>query len=154
MAAPASATIVMRVRGGEPAAPAVLAPKIGPLGMSPKKLGDDIAVATKDWKGMAVTIRMEIANRQANITVIPTASALVIKALKEKPRDRKKEKNIKHDGNMTLQELVECARAMRARSNSRMFSGTVKELLGTCVSVGCTVDGKKTQRTSKTNRCR
>jgi len=147
-----SATIVMRVRGGEPAAPAVLAPKIGPLGMSPKKLGDDIAAATKDWKGMAVTIRMEIANRQANITVIPTASALLIKALKEKPRDRKKEKNIKHDGNISWQDLLECARTMRPRSNSRKFSGTVKELLGTCVSVGCTVDGKKTKRSTKINR--
>ena len=47
-------TIIMRVTGGEPAPPAVLAPRIGPLGMSPKKLGDDIAKATMDWKGMGV----------------------------------------------------------------------------------------------------
>ena len=45
----------MKVTGGEPAPPAVLAPRIGPLGMSPKKLGDDIAKATTDWKGMGVT---------------------------------------------------------------------------------------------------
>eukprot|EP01084_Bolivina_argentea_P303280 523575_1 len=83
-------TIIMKVTGGEPAPPAVLAPRIGPLGMSPKKLGDDIAKATTDWKGMGVTIKMDIQNRQATISVIPSASALIIKALKEPPRDRKK----------------------------------------------------------------
>lgn len=50
----------MKVTGGEPAPPAVLAPRIGPLGMSPKKLGDDIAKATTDWKGMGVTYVLKI----------------------------------------------------------------------------------------------
>ncbi|KAL9993082.1 putative ribosomal protein L11/L12 [Helianthus debilis subsp. tardiflorus] len=31
---------------------------------------------------------------------------------------------------------------MRARSMAKELQGTVKEILGTCVSVGCTVDGK------------
>ena len=45
----------MKVTGGEPAPPAVLAPRIGPLGMSPGKLRHDIAKATAEWKGMKVT---------------------------------------------------------------------------------------------------
>jgi large subunit ribosomal protein L12e len=31
---------------------------------------------------------------------------------------------------------------MRDRSCARKLTGTVKEILGTCVSVGCTVDGE------------
>ncbi|KAF3526743.1 hypothetical protein F2Q69_00048939 [Brassica cretica] len=31
---------------------------------------------------------------------------------------------------------------MRPRSIAKELSGTVREILGTCVSVGCTVDGK------------
>ena len=31
---------------------------------------------------------------------------------------------------------------MRVKSFAAEFSGTVKEILGTCVSVGCSVDGK------------
>ncbi|CAM8910628.1 unnamed protein product [Rhodiola kirilowii] len=31
---------------------------------------------------------------------------------------------------------------MRPRSRAKGLQGTVKEILGTCVSVGCTVDGK------------
>ena len=48
---------------------------------------------TKDWKGLRVTIQLTIQNRQAQVSVVPSASSLVIKALKEPPRDRKKDKN-------------------------------------------------------------
>merc|ERR1712156_217457 len=134
--------IMMRVPGGEPPAASVLAPRLGPLGMSPKKVGDDIVKATSDWKGMGVMIRLTIQNRQSTVDVIPSASALVIKALKEPVRDKKKEKGIKHDGNIPFDDILEIARTMRERSMAKEFSGTVKEISGTCVSVGCTVDGQ------------
>jgi large subunit ribosomal protein L12e len=59
-------------------------------------VGDDIAKATGDWKGMRVTVKLTVQNRNAKIDVIPSASSLVIKALKEPPRDRKKQKNSTH----------------------------------------------------------
>ena len=96
----------------------------------------------KDWKGLRVTVKLTVQNRQAKVTVIPSAAALVIKALKEPVRDRKKEKGIVHSGNLALKEVIEIARVMRDRSCARELSGTVKEILGTCVSVGCTVDGE------------
>lgn len=46
---------------------------------------------------------------------------------------------------MTLDQILEVARTMRARSMAKAFVGTVKEILGTAVSVGCTVDGKSPQ---------
>jgi large subunit ribosomal protein L12e len=75
------------------------------------------------------------------VSVVPSAAALIIKALKEPPRDRKKVKNIKHNGNVTLDDIIGAARVMRPRSMAREFSGTMKEILGTDSSVGCTVDG-------------
>lgn len=77
------------------AATSSLAPKIGPLGLSPKKVGDDIMKATGDWKGLKVTVKLIIQNRQARVEVVPSAASLVIKALKEPPRDRKKVKHSK-----------------------------------------------------------
>ena len=50
------------------------------------------------------------------------------------------EKNIKHSGNISMDDVIEIARVMRDRSCARDLSGTIKEILGTCVSVGCTVD--------------
>uniref|UniRef100_S4RMY0 Ribosomal protein L12 n=1 Tax=Petromyzon marinus TaxID=7757 RepID=S4RMY0_PETMA len=85
--------VCLRCTGGEVGATSALAPKIGPLGLSPKKVGDDIAKATGDWKGLRITVRLTIQNRQAaQIEVVPSASALIIKAVKAPPRDRKKQK--------------------------------------------------------------
>ncbi|KDQ21818.1 hypothetical protein BOTBODRAFT_26227 [Botryobasidium botryosum FD-172 SS1] len=134
--------IYLRATGGEVGASSALAPKIGPLGLSPKKVGEDIAKATGAWKGLRVTVQLTIQNRQAAVSVVPSASSLVIRALKEPPRDRKKEKNIKHSGNITLDEIIDIARTMRSKSLAKELSGTVKEILGTAQSVGCTIDGQ------------
>lgn len=90
-----------------------------------------VAKATGDWKGLRVTVKLTIQNRQAQVSVVPSASSLVIKALKEPPRDRKKEKNIKHSKSIPLgtfeifasfprcvltdesDEIIEIARTMR-----------------------------------------
>ncbi|XP_066962644.1 large ribosomal subunit protein uL11 isoform X1 [Macrobrachium rosenbergii] len=134
--------VCLRCVGGEMAATSSLAPKIGPLGLSPKKVGDDIMKATGDWKGLKVTVKLIIQNRQARVEVVPSAASLVIKALKEPPRDRKKVKHIKHNGNITLDQMIEIARTMRFRSQAKQLCGTLKEVLGTAQSVGCTVEGQ------------
>ena len=45
--------VYLRAVGGEVGATSSLAPKVGPLGLSPKKIGDDIAKVgfekQKDW---------------------------------------------------------------------------------------------------------
>merc|ERR1711976_145774 len=133
--------VFVRATGGEVGAASSLAPKIGPLGLSPKKIGEDIAKETaKEWKGLRVTVKLTVQNRIAKVSVIPSAASLVVKAFKEPVRDRKKEKNIVHSGNLTLEDVIEIARIMRDRSCAKELKGTVKEILGTCKSVGCTVD--------------
>uniref|UniRef100_A0A7S4NT06 60S ribosomal protein L12 n=1 Tax=Paramoeba aestuarina TaxID=180227 RepID=A0A7S4NT06_9EUKA len=135
--------LYLRVVGGVVGAASSLAPKIGPLGLSPKKVGDDIAKATKDWKGLRITVKLEIKNRQAAVSVEPTASALIVRALKEPPKEKKvKNTPYFHHGNITFNDVVEVARVMRYKSMAKEFSGTVKEILGTACSVGCTVDKK------------
>ena len=134
--------VIMRTVGGEVGSASSLAPKIGPLGLSPKKVGEDIQKATLDWKGLNVTVKLTVVNRQATVSMIPSSSSLVMKALNEPVRDRKKVKNVVHNGNLTLDQVIEIARAMRERSMARKLSGTVKEILGTCNSIGCTVNGE------------
>lgn len=134
--------VYLRCVGGEVGATSSLAPKIGPLGLSPKKVGDDIAKATGEWKGLKITVCLTIQNRQATISVVPSAASLIVRALKEPPRDRKKVKNIKHSGNITFDDILAIARTMRPRSMARELSGTCKEVLGTARSVGCTIDGR------------
>ena len=105
-----------------------------------------------------MTVQLTIQNRQAKVDVVPSASSLVIKALKgmrfyftfmsvnllvtEPPRDRKKEKNIKHSGNITFDEVLDIARTMRSKSLAKTLANGAKEILGTAQSIGCTVDGQ------------
>ncbi|KAL7632105.1 UNVERIFIED_CONTAM: hypothetical protein RMT77_017577 [Armadillidium vulgare] len=133
--------VKLRAVGGEVGATSSLAPKVGPLGLSPKKVGEDICKATSAWKGLKVTVKLTIQNRQAQVEVVPSASALIIRALKEPQRDRKKVKHVKHSGSITFDEVVNIAREMRPRSMARTLKGTVKEILGTARSVGCLIDG-------------
>ena len=52
-----------------------------------------------------MTVKLTIQNQQAQTEVVRFASALIIKVLKERPRDGKKQKNIKHSGSITLTRL-------------------------------------------------
>ncbi|EHH49678.1 hypothetical protein EGM_00380, partial [Macaca fascicularis] len=133
--------IYLRCTRGEVGATSMLAPKISPLGLSPKKVGDDIAKAKGDWKGLRITVKLTSQNRQAQIEVVPSASALIIKALKEPPRDRKKQKNIKHRGNIPFDEIFNIAQQMQHQSLARDLSATIKGISGTAHSAGCNVDG-------------
>ena len=134
--------VFLKAVGGEIGSASALAPKLGPLGLSPKKVGEDIQKATKDWKGIKVTVKLSVVNRVATPSIIPTAAALVLKELKEPPRDRKKVKNVVHSGNITLDGVINIARAVRFKSMSKKLEGTVLEVLGTANSIGCKVNGK------------
>uniref|UniRef100_A0A5F9DT76 Large ribosomal subunit protein uL11 n=1 Tax=Oryctolagus cuniculus TaxID=9986 RepID=A0A5F9DT76_RABIT len=136
--------VYLRCTGGEVGATSALAPKIGPLGLVSTwcaagaerrtRSGQRVAGSRGPWPAPLYSV--------LQIEVVPSASALIIKALKEPPRDRKKQKNIKHSGNITFDEIVNIARQMRHRSLARELSGTIKEILGTAQSVGCNVDGR------------
>merc|ERR1712232_1435191 len=133
--------VCLRQYGGEQAPSSVLAPKVGPLGMSPKKVGDDIVKGTAAWKGIRLTVKLTIQNRAAKVDVEPNATSLLIKELKEPIRDRKKTKNIKHSGNISKERFMHVCRTMRDKSQARQMKGTAKEVLGTAFSIGCMIDG-------------
>ena len=77
----------------------------------------------------------------------------MIRALKEPPRDRKKEKNIKHTGNIELDTIIEIARTLRFKSLGKDLAATVREVLGTTQSVGATVDGRPAHDVVSTAEC-
>ena len=53
----------------------------------------------------------------------PSAAALIndYQGLERTPRDRKKVKNIKHNGNITMDDIMNSARIMRPRSMSEIL---------------------------------
>lgn len=129
--------LFIRTVGGQVGAVSTLAPKLGPLGLSPKKIGEQLSTATIDWEGLRVMCKLKVQNRQASVEVVPSAAVLLIKSLNEPLRDRKKTKNIKHDGNITLKNIILISKLLRNRSLSINLEGTIKEVIGTAKSIGC-----------------
>ena len=144
--------ITMKVVGGEPPSNAVLSAKLAPFGCNPKKAGETISKGTQEYTNIRIYVKLSIQSREIKqVEVLPTCSAHIIKALKEPKRQRKKEKGavFKHTGNLPFDQIKKIAESMRPKSLAREMKGTVKEVLGTCVAVGITVDGKSPKDVQK-----
>eukprot|EP00826_Nyctotherus_ovalis_P058326 TRINITY_DN8004_c0_g2_i7.p2 TRINITY_DN8004_c0_g2~~TRINITY_DN8004_c0_g2_i7.p2 ORF type:complete len:108 (-),score=40.52 TRINITY_DN8004_c0_g2_i7:113-436(-) len=94
-------------------------------------------------------VELSVQNREAKVTPLPTIAARVIKAMAEPVRDRKKQKIQKHGSSLSLEQIEEIATVVRDKSKAKDFKGVVKEILGTCQSVGGLVDGKTPKAISK-----
>ena len=62
-----------------------------------------------------MTVQLTIQNRQAKISVLPSAASLIIKYLKEPPRDRKKVKNSKCDNYNEIVLVWSCSYAKKGK---------------------------------------
>ena len=144
--------ITMKVVGGERPSNAVLSAKLAPFGCNPKKAGETISKGTQEYTNIRIYVKLSIQSREIkNVEVMPTCCAYIIKALKEPKRQRKKEKGavFKHTGNLSFEQIKKIAENMRPKSLAREMKGTVKEVLGSCVAVGITVDGKSPKDVQK-----
>jgi large subunit ribosomal protein L12e len=137
--------VMLKVVGGEPPSNAVLSAKLSPYGCNPKKAGEEISKNTKEFTNIRLYVKLSIQAREIKqVELLPTCSALIIKELKEPVRQRRKVKGsvYKHTGNLSFEQVKNIAKKMTHKTLSRDTKGTVKEVLGTCLAVGITVDGK------------
>ena len=144
--------IVLKVVGGEPPSNAVLSAKLSAYGCNPKKAGEEISKGTKEYTNIRLYVRLSIQAREIKkVDLLPTCSAYIIKELKEPVRQRRKVKGSthKHTGNLSFEQVKRIAGLMKEKTLSREIKGTVKEVLGTCLAVGITVDGKNPKDVTK-----
>ncbi len=130
------------VTGGRATPGPPLGPAIGPLGLNVKQVVDEINKATKDFDGLPVPVKIIVKeDRSFEIEVgVPPVSALVKKELGiEKGASKTKYEVV---GNLTLDQIIKIARVKKKQMLSYSMKSAVKEVLGTCVSMGITVDGK------------
>ncbi|MDI9641929.1 MAG: 50S ribosomal protein L11 [Archaeoglobaceae archaeon] len=130
------------VTGGQATPGPPLGPVIGPLGLNVKQVVDRINEATKDYSGLNVPVKIIVKDdRSFEIEVgIPPVSALIKRELKLEKGSANPGKDFV--GNLKLEQLIKIAKVKKASSLSYTLKGVVREALGTCVSMGITVDGK------------
>lgn len=131
------------VDGGKATAGPPIGPALGPLGFNVMMIVDKINDLTKDFQGMRVPVRVtvDIDTKEFDVEVgIPTTAALIAKELGiEKGSGNPGSQKV---GNLNIEQVIKIAKIKRPQLLSKSLKEAVKEILGSCVSMGVTVNGK------------
>ncbi len=131
------------ISGGKATAGPPLGPALGPLGVNVLAIVNKINEVTKDFAGMKVPVKITVdtETKEFEVTVgTPTTSALIVSELKiEKGSGTPKTEKV---GDLTMEQLIRIAKVKRTEVLARNLKAAVKEVLGSCVSMGVTVEGK------------
>jgi large subunit ribosomal protein L11 len=131
------------VPGGKATAGPPLGPALGPLGINVKAVIDEINKKTGTFNGMQVPVKVVVDDKkQFTVTVgVPPTSALIKKEAGIEKGS--KEPNAIVAGNLPIEAAVRIAKMKIDGMLSYELKTAVKEVIGTCVSIGVTVDGKR-----------
>lgn len=131
------------VAGGKATPGPPLGPRLGPLGVNVKLVIDKINEETKAFNGMQVPVKVIIDDRkQFTIRVgTPPTSSLIKKEIKiELGSGTPSQKFV---GNLTIKQAISVAKMKRNDSLSKTLKNGVKEVVGTCSTMGVTIEGMK-----------
>lgn len=131
------------VSGGQATAGPPLGPALGPLGVNVLAVVNKINELTKDYAGMKVPVKIVVdpETKQFEVTVgTPTTSALVVSELKITKGSGKP--NVEKVGDLTMEQVVGLAKKKRPELLAKSLKLAAKEVLGSCVSMGVTVEGR------------
>lgn len=142
--------IELLVNGGQANAGPPLGPALGPMGVNVMMIVNKINELTKDYAGMKVPVKVAVDpdTKDFEVTVgTPTASALIVSELKiEKGSGTPKTQKV---GNLTIDQVVRIAKMKRPELLAKSLKGATKEILGACVSLGVTAEGKDPREVQK-----
>lgn len=131
------------VSGGQATAGPPLGPALGPLGVNVLEIVNRINELTKDYAGMKVPVKVTVdpETKEFEVTVgTPTTSALIVRELKiEKGSGTP---NTEKVGDLTMEQVVRISELKRSEVLAKTLKAAAKEVLGSCVSMGVTVEGK------------
>lgn len=140
---PETKTVSALVVGGEANAGPPLGPALGPLGVNVMMIVKQINDLTKDYTGMRVPVKVNVNTENKQFTVevgIPSASALIVKESGAAKGSGTPKTAVA--GNITIDQLVRIAKVKIAQSYATTVKSSAKEVAGSCVSMGVTIEGK------------
>jgi len=135
--------VELLVSGGQATAGPPLGPALGPLGVNVMMIVNKINELTKDYAGMKVPVKVAVdpETKEFEVSVgTPTASALIVSELKiEKGSGTPSTAKV---GNLNMEQVLRITKIKHHELLAKNLKVAAKEILGSCVSMGVTVDGK------------
>lgn len=139
----AKETIEILIDGGKATPGPPLGPAIGPLGINMMQVVEQINQKTGDFEGMKVPVKIivDVGTKEFEITVgTPPTTALIKDELKiEKGSQEPGSENV---ADLKVEQALKIARMKFDALLSNDYKNAAKEVIGTCVSMGITVEGK------------
>ncbi|MDE1810896.1 MAG: 50S ribosomal protein L11 [Candidatus Micrarchaeota archaeon] len=130
------------IEGGKASGGPPLGPALGPLGVNINGIVAEINDKTKQFAGIKIPVKVIVdpATKSYKIEVgAPPTSALILKELGIQSGAKTKEENV---GNITIEQLKKIAQAKEAKMFGNTMAARVKQIIGTCKSMGVKVEGE------------
>jgi len=136
-------TIKVLVDAGKAKTGPPLGPALGPLGINTTEVVKEINNKTKELEGMQVPVKIHVnADKSFSIEVgAPLTSALIKKELNIKKASSGKAGS-EVAGDITFDKVLKITKAKYNQLNARNIKTAIREVMGTCRSLGVNIDGK------------
>lgn len=138
------------VEGGKANPGPPLGPALGPLGVNVAQVVAKINEATSSFAGMKVPVTVVVKKKTKEFSIevgSPPTAALIKKELGLEKGAKTPGSEVV--GNLSLAQVVKIAKLKSGTSLAKTLRSAVKEVLGTCVSLGVTVDGKSAKEVQR-----
>ena len=143
-------TIKALVEGGKASAGPPLGPALGPMGVNIMQVINTINEKTKQFNGMKVPVKVIIDPATKNFEIevgTPPAASLI---LKEIGGEKGSSSPTRHKaGDITIDQVIKVAKMKFDNLLGRDLKHKTKEIIGTCRSMGVTVEGKNPSEIQK-----
>ncbi len=137
------------VEGGKASAGPPLGPALGPLKLNIGEVIKAINEKTKDFAGMQVPVKVivDTSTKEFRIEVgSPPTSALIKKELGLEKGGQDQKNKV---GNLTMDQVVKIARMKKDNMLAQSLKAAAKEVIGTALSMGVTIEGKDPREVQK-----
>ena len=145
-----SETVEALVEGGKASAGPPLGPALGPMGVNIMQIINTINDKTKSFEGMKVPVKVIIDPKTKDFEIevgTPPAASLILNEIgAEKGSGAPSTHKI---GNLTIDQAIKVAKMKYDNLLGKELKQKTKEIIGTCVTMGVTVEGKKPQEAQK-----
>jgi len=146
----ASQTIEALVEGGKASAAPPLGPALGPLGVNIGQIVAKINETTQDFKGMKVPVKVTVdtETKEFKISVgTPPAAQLIMQEAGIQKGSGRPESE--HVADLAIEQVIKIAKMKRTSLLAADDIAAVKEVIGTCNSMGVKVEGTLAVETIK-----
>ncbi|UCE57604.1 MAG: 50S ribosomal protein L11 [Candidatus Bathyarchaeota archaeon] len=143
-------TVEALVSGGQATAGPPLGPALGPLGVNVLAIVNRINEITLNYSGMKVPVKIvvDVETKEFEVSVgTPTTSALIVSELGVKKGSGAP--NTEKIGDLSIEKVVHIAKVKGTQLLAKNLKAAAKEVLGSCVSMGVTVEGKDPREIQK-----